>query len=99
MNRLSQILIRNPEVIQRVQNSSEALASALESFIKTESNVQVIDHFLRHVIIKDGLGIDDATEQEIDKIKAWEKSGKTAEQLAYLFGDMVSRRALIGVSI
>ncbi|ORE09244.1 alkaline phosphatase-like protein [Rhizopus microsporus var. microsporus] len=86
----------NPEVIQRVQNSSEALANAWESFIKTESNVQVIDHFLRHVIIKDGLGIDDATEEEVDKIKAWEKSGKTAEQLAYLFGDMVSRRALIG---
>lgn len=50
-------------------------------------------------MIEGGLGIDDATEEEIDRVKAWKSSGKTWLELAYVFADMVSRRALIGVSL
>jgi hypothetical protein len=54
--------------------------------------------YLQKTLIKSGLGIHDATHEEIEKLKSWKESGKTVMDLAYIFADMVSRRALIGVS-
>lgn len=90
------IKIRNPEVIQRVHNSSEALADAWSKAIGSEITTL---EYLKKVLIKSGLGIEDATEEEIQKLKDWKSSGKTVIDLSYIFADMVSRRALIGVSI
>ncbi|KAG0768777.1 hypothetical protein G6F62_003516 [Rhizopus arrhizus] len=87
----------NPDVIRRVQNSSEALAAAWDQFVKKEKDVKAAEDHLKWMI-ESGLGIEDASEQEIERIRAWEKSGKTVMDLAYLFADMVSRRALIGWS-
>ncbi|RCH92514.1 hypothetical protein CU098_002020, partial [Rhizopus stolonifer] len=85
----------NPEVIQRVRNSSEVLAYAWNAAVhSTEISDQ--QHYLEKVLIQSGLGIDDCVSDELEKVKAWQHTNKTIYDLAYLFSDMVSRRALIG---
>ncbi|KAG0738362.1 hypothetical protein G6F16_010767 [Rhizopus arrhizus] len=88
----------NPEVIEHVRNSSEALATAWDELLKKETNEHALYEYLKHVIIESGLGIEDATDDEIERIISWAESGKTTDELAYVFADMVSRRALIGWS-
>ncbi|CEP10665.1 hypothetical protein [Parasitella parasitica] len=83
----------NPEVVHRVRNSSEALANAWAASANVRSQ-----GYLKKVLIQSGLGIQDATSQEIEKITNWKSSGKTVEELSWLFSDMVSRRALLGWS-
>ena len=85
-------------MIEHVRNSSEALATAWDAFLKKETDEDALDEYLKHVIIESGLGIEDATDDEMEKIMLWEESEKTTDELAYVFADMVSRRALIGVS-
>ncbi|KAI7905893.1 alkaline-phosphatase-like protein [Cokeromyces recurvatus] len=88
----------NPHIIHRVRNSSEALAIAWNDIVhKEEDDVQSYN-YLREVLIEIGLGILDATRDEIEKLKAWKLAKKTLDDLGYLFADMVSRRALIGWS-
>ncbi|CAO3692282.1 unnamed protein product [Rhizopus stolonifer] len=88
----------NPDVIKRVQNSSENLAADWEAFIQREKDEEKIDSYLRHVVIEQALGIQDVTESEIAKVRAWAYSGKTVTDLSYIFADLISRRALIGWS-
>ncbi|KAI8640395.1 alkaline-phosphatase-like protein [Parasitella parasitica] len=83
----------NPEVVHRVRNSSESLANAWAASTNVRSQ-----GYLKKVLIQSGLGIQDATPQEIEKITNWKSSGKTVEELSWLFSDMVSRRALLGWS-
>lgn len=83
----------NPEIIRRVNNSSESLAEAWNSAIEGKFATQ---DYLKKVLVESGLGIDDATDEELEKLKGWKASGKTVMDLAYIFADMVSRRALIG---
>lgn len=83
----------NPDVIRRVHNSSEALADAWNNAIESKTASQ---HYLKKVLIESGLGIEDATDEEIQRLKDWKSSGKTVIDLSYIFADMVSRRALIG---
>jgi alkaline phosphatase len=85
-------------VIEHVRNSSEALATAWDELLKKETNEHALYEYLKHVIIESGLGIEDATDDEMERIMSWAESGKTTDELAYVFADMVSRRALIGVS-
>lgn len=87
---------RNPEVISRVRNSSESLAEAWA--LSLEDDDISSQGYLQKTLIKSGLGIHDATDEELEKLKGWKASGKTIFDLAYIFADMVSRRALIGVS-
>ncbi|KAI7862119.1 alkaline-phosphatase-like protein [Spinellus fusiger] len=82
----------NPEVIQRVHNSSEALARIWKKEIENHPDPD----FLTHVILKEGLGITDATKDELERLNAWKGSNKLNEELAYDLTDMVSRRALLG---
>ncbi|KAI8997155.1 alkaline-phosphatase-like protein [Pilobolus umbonatus] len=82
----------NPEVISRVRNSSELLA---EKWIKALKQGKATDDYLGD-LIEYGLGVDDVTEIETDRIKAWENSGKNIYDLTALFADIVSARALIG---
>jgi alkaline phosphatase len=83
-------------VISRVQNSTEAIAIAWNDAVEKGLNHR--QDFLRQVLIKSGLGIDDITEDEIQTVNNWKSSEKTVEELSWIFSDMVSRRALIGVS-
>ncbi|KAG2195283.1 hypothetical protein INT47_005058 [Mucor saturninus] len=83
-----------PEVVKRVQNSSEALALAWDSARVAKTSTQ---SFLRNILIKAGLGIDDITDQEVAKVNAWEPTENiTTIHLANIFAEMVSRRAEIG---
>lgn len=92
---LTSVTFRNPEVIRRVQNSSEALAEAWNKAVESKTATQ---DYLKKVLIESGLGIANATDEEIQRLKDWKSSGKTVIDLSYIFADMVSRRALIGVS-
>lgn len=87
---------RYPEVISRVQNSSEALAEAWSAAVSSQT---ATSHYLTKVLIREGLGIKDVTEEEVERVKAWKPSETSNTiDLSYIFADMVSRRALIGVS-
>lgn len=84
-----------PEVVHRVQNSSESLAEAWSLAVSSQT---ASDHYLTQVLIKSGLGIHDPTEEEVEKVKAWKPSEiSTIYDLTYMFAEMVSKRALIGV--
>ncbi|KAI8059884.1 alkaline-phosphatase-like protein [Gongronella butleri] len=83
----------NPEVIQRVTNSSEALAGMWYKATVAEA---ATTKFLKDTLVADGLGVDDATKEELDRILQWKDSGKSFEVLITYFADIVSRRALIG---
>ena len=54
--------------------------------------------YLRNEIIGKGLGIVDPSDKEIDKLVSWKETSKDVLALEYMLGDMVSRRAEIGVS-
>ncbi|KAI8891397.1 alkaline phosphatase-like protein [Backusella circina FSU 941] len=84
-----------PEVIQKVVNSSEALSEAWSVAVENNSTST---KYLKEVLIESGLGIKDIKKEELQKVYDWNNSNKTVEELAYVFGDMVSRRALIGWS-
>lgn len=54
--------------------------------------------YLVDEIIGNGLGISDPSDKEIDRLVTWKKTSKDVLALEYILGDMVSRRAEIGVS-
>lgn len=86
-----------PEVISRVRNSSESLAEAWSASLLSET---ATDNFLTQDLIKSGLGIKDVTGEELQRVKDWKPTANcTTIDLSYIFADMVSRRALIGVSL
>lgn len=83
-------------MISRVKNSSEALANVWSAAVGSDS---ASFSYLRDVIFEQGLGITDATEEETNWFGHWKNDNIEAiNQLAYQLSDMVSRRALIGVS-
>lgn len=87
---------RNPEVISRVKNSSETLANTWSAAVNGNSATA---DYLHDVIFEQGLGITDATLEETQWFKQWRnKDADSLYQLSYQLSDMVSRRALIGVS-
>ncbi|CAO3629299.1 unnamed protein product [Cunninghamella blakesleeana] len=83
----------NPEVISRVSNSTEALAN---EWVKAVESNTASDNFLVRDIIHHGLGVDNPTKEEIERVKSWKDSGKSIEVLMTYLSDIVSRRALIG---
>ncbi|KAI8977219.1 alkaline-phosphatase-like protein [Mycotypha africana] len=86
-----------PERLSHVANSSEALAFAWDMAChKKDVDEQTNMDYLREILIRAGLGIHDATIEEIEKIKGWITANKTVYDLAYMFSDMTSQRALIG---
>ncbi|KAG2231317.1 hypothetical protein INT48_001253 [Thamnidium elegans] len=83
-----------PEVISRVQNSSESLAEAWSLALLSQTTT---DDYLTQVLIESGLGIKDVTKEEVQRVKDWKPTATcTTIDLSYIFADMVSRRALIG---
>jgi hypothetical protein len=53
-----------------------------------------MQHFIEETIVKNGLGIYDASEMEIETLMALKSNALLAD---YTLADMVSRRAHIGV--
>jgi hypothetical protein len=50
------------------------------------------------VIVEQGLGITDATDEEIQYLEDWQKNNLNAVNIEEYLSNMVSVRALIGVS-
>ena len=50
--------------------------------------------YIQETIVKDGLGIHDATEKEIDTLMGFKSNALLAD---FTLADMISRRAQIGV--
>lgn len=73
-----------------VKNSTIQLAN----MIKSQDNVS--RGFIVDTILKDGLGISDATENEIKELSKLSASSKTLDQY---MAQMVSIRAQLGVNI
>jgi hypothetical protein len=55
-------------------------------------------HYIRDVIVEQGLGITDATKDEIEYLENWQKNNLNASNIEEHLSNMVSVRALIGVS-
>ncbi|KAI7852371.1 alkaline-phosphatase-like protein [Circinella umbellata] len=83
----------NPEVISRVRNSSEALARVWNEAVKSDTTST---GYLRKEIIANGLGIEDPTKEELERLASWKENNEDISVLENILADMVSRRALIG---
>ncbi|KAI8973926.1 alkaline-phosphatase-like protein [Pilobolus umbonatus] len=87
------LYVWNPEVISKVKKSSEILSrvwiNAVEHGMDTEA-------FLVNDIVKEGLGIDDLTPNEIQSVLSWKESSLPIEHLITHLSNLVSTRANIG---
>ena len=54
-----------------------------------------VRQYIQETIVKDGLGVHDATEKEIDTLMGYKSNALVAD---FTLADMISRRAQIGVS-
>jgi len=79
-------------VVKRVMASAEALTRQLMA------QTALTADYVRDVIIQKGLGITDATEDEINYLERWQKKNLNASNIEEHLSNMVSVRALIGVS-
>ena len=93
-----------PEVLANASHSTEFLGIQLAQHAglnfrgsdggfngDEEKNVR---KFIQETIVKDGLGIHDATEKEIDTLMGYKDNAILAD---YTLADMISQRAQIGV--
>jgi alkaline phosphatase len=83
-----------PEAIERVKVSSEVLSWIWSEAVKSKKDTR---KYLVESIIKHGLGIDDPTEEELERLWAWKDTGRGPEYFALILSDLVSKRAQIGV--
>jgi alkaline phosphatase len=85
-----------PEVIERVKVSSEVLSWVWSEAVQNKQDTR---EYLVNFVIKLGLGIDDPTEEELERLLAWKETGRGPEYFALILSDLVSKRAQIGVII
>ncbi|KAI8639397.1 alkaline-phosphatase-like protein [Parasitella parasitica] len=83
----------NPEVLIKVKNSSEILAWKWMQAISEGKDTR---EYLIEVIIKDGTGVEDASDAEINQLLAWKENNLTYEFFAKALADIISKRAEIG---
>ncbi|KAI9672314.1 MAG: hypothetical protein M1817_003336 [Caeruleum heppii] len=85
-----------PSVLVNASHSAENLAAALRQHLDDKPNTfpssESLKSFVHDILVKEGLGIQDASDEELDLIVQNPSLG------AYIFADMVSRRAQIGWS-
>lgn len=82
-----------PGVLANASHSTEYIDNKLREFLSTETEKNKQQHYVRELLEK-GLGITDATDEEIDSILDPNSPVSSQYQLA----DMISRRAQIGWS-
>jgi alkaline phosphatase len=90
-----------PEVLANASHSTEYLGYQIASYKGCPSVSLLIvgsdmQQFIEETIVKNGLGIHDAHEKEIDKLMSLKSNALLAD---YTLADMVSRRARIGVDL
>lgn len=83
-----------PEALTKVKNSSEILTWQWMQAISEGKDTR---EFLVEAIIKDGTGVQDPTDAEIDRLWAWKEKNTTYDFFASALADIVSKRAEIGV--
>jgi alkaline phosphatase len=86
------LIFRNPDVIKRVQASAEALTRNIMS------QTSLTSKYIEKVVVEQGLGITDATKDELEYLKNWQENNLTSSNIEEHLANMVSVRALIGVS-
>ncbi|PGH01086.1 hypothetical protein AJ80_09069 [Polytolypa hystricis UAMH7299] len=82
-----------PGVLANATYSSEYLGNRLNDYLKAEgkdADKKARREYIRRHMLEDGLGVFDATDEEIDALFVEGKRGD------YVFADIVSRRAQIG---
>ncbi|CAO3695212.1 unnamed protein product [Umbelopsis ramanniana] len=79
-----------PAVIKRVNRSAELLARQLIAHESFKPN------YVKDYIIEQGLGITDATDDEIAYLEKWQEKNLTSSNIEEYLANMVSVRALIG---
>lgn len=84
-----------PDVLAKASHSSEYLERKLNEYLssngKTDSHQKQRD-YVRESLLEQGLGIDDATDEEVDLLLQPDDEVPAG----YLFADMISRRAQVG---
>lgn len=82
-----------PEVLANASHSAEYLSRALRAHItETNDSGKKLRHFVEHKLVQEGLGVVDATDEEIDLVIS------NPALSAYAFAEIISRRAQIGWS-
>ncbi|KAJ2956829.1 hypothetical protein NQZ79_g7339 [Umbelopsis isabellina] len=82
--------LANPDVIQRVQASAEVLTRDIISQSTLTAN------YIEKVIVEQGLGINDASKEELDYLTHWQENNLSSSNIEEHLANMVSVRALIG---
>ncbi|KAG0048663.1 hypothetical protein BGZ83_006425 [Gryganskiella cystojenkinii] len=82
-----------PEVIDRAQTSTEILTSDLLAFLAQDHGQSATRGFIRKEILGNGLGITDATEDEISFLS---KPDTLPNDILRFLGHAISRRANLG---
>jgi alkaline phosphatase len=84
-----------PGVLAKASHSSEYLNKKLNDYLNGKGQLQNNDTqkaYVRDQFVRKGLGIDDATDEEIDRLLHADE----VSPAAYHFADMISRRAQVG---
>ncbi|OBZ84863.1 Alkaline phosphatase [Choanephora cucurbitarum] len=82
----------SPEVIERANNSTEQLSLAWAKAVQDKADTP---EFLQ-IVLEHGLGIQDTTKEEFDRLWDWKDSDKGPEYFALILSDILSTRAQIG---
>ena len=83
-----------PEVLANVTHSTEFLGYQVASMAADEVDEMRVREYIEETIVKQGLGIYDATKAEIEHLIKVRSSALLAD---FTMADMISRRAQIGV--
>jgi alkaline phosphatase len=83
----------HPEVLANASHSAEYLSRALRAHIEeTNESGKKLRHFVENKLVQEGLGVMDATDEEIELVIS------NPALSAYAFAEIISRRAQIGWS-
>jgi alkaline phosphatase len=78
----------NPEVVARVRNSTEVLASAILAAPLSDRA-----EYVRNVVLALQLGVEDFTEEDVAYLS---NGSRNSYQVMWYLGELVNRRALLG---
>ncbi|PVU87086.1 hypothetical protein BB560_006547 [Smittium megazygosporum] len=85
-----------PHVLARVTKSNELITSALLAFTMSNSHpgsfMQQKKEFVRHTVLSTWMGVNDYTEEDVDRLATYQDYGRIQQCLS----DIISKRALIG---
>ncbi|KAH8700339.1 alkaline phosphatase Pho8 [Talaromyces proteolyticus] len=86
-----------PDVLAKASHSSEYLENKLNEYLGeagAKNSLKNQRAYVREELLKKGLGIDDATDEEVDSLLTPDAD----QPPKYFFADMISRRAQVGWS-